>query len=105
MKIYQSSNTWDERSLPSGTSAYKLKIKSARLCKKAFGEEDGLFLELKKPSEEETEYPFKLVGKKIHEEFLSDMHVRGVEELAGKEVLGYIQGDKPHYLRGLRVPD
>jgi hypothetical protein len=78
---------------PDMMDAYPIKIESVRFCEKAFGEEDGLFLELRKYPEDKLYY-FGLVGKTTHDLFKADAKVRWFEELVGKYIVGNFNEDK-----------
>jgi hypothetical protein len=99
-RVYQHMKVEDEKD-PNYMDAYPLKIEAARFCEKAFGEEDGLFLELRKYPENKLYY-YGLVGKNIHDSFKADVNVGGFEELVGRYIIGYIHEDKST-LQGLMI--
>ncbi|MCX6750481.1 MAG: hypothetical protein NTZ83_03415 [Candidatus Pacearchaeota archaeon] len=76
---------WEQE--PDMKDAYPIKIESVRFCEKAFGNDDGLFLELRKRPEDKLYY-YGLIGKRIHDMFKADAGVKGFEELVGKYILG-----------------
>jgi hypothetical protein len=91
-RVYHSTKVEDEKD-PDYMDAYPLKIEAVRFCEKAFGEEDGLFLELRKYPENKLYY-YGLVGKNIHDSFKGDVNVGKFEELVGRYIIGYINEDK-----------
>jgi hypothetical protein len=75
---------------PNMMDAYPMRISSATLREKAYGSEDGLFLELVKAQDDKTYY-YGLVGKKLHNVFNKDIGAGSVEELVGKYVIGRVK--------------
>jgi hypothetical protein len=101
VKIYQNMGIVEERDVPCNLIGYPFKIESARLIEQAFGKEDGLFLEIKRFSEDGVRY-YGLVGNKIHKEFMLEFEVKKVNELVGKDIIGFIHKNK-NDLHGLSV--
>lgn len=95
MEIYQNLRKTNENKLYNGTIGYHFTIESVRLFPKVYGDgkdkekEDALLLGLRKTSGKPINYNYALIGKKLQEEFKSDMGVSDIEELVGKDIIGF----------------
>jgi hypothetical protein len=106
-KIYQNMEIRDKCTPDELMRAKFIEIKAARFCEKAFGEEDGLFLELQK-------YPKKgqvnlilyygFVGDICNKFMKKGMKVKKTEDLVGRIIMGILNKDKP-LLDGLLAYD
>ena len=98
MKIYQSFGIGDEGRLPEGSVECNFEIDHANILPNIYEGEDVLSLNLKS-KEGYNSYGYGLIGK-VKDEFMSDMKAGKVEELVGKEVVGFTHNDEPD-LKGL----
>jgi hypothetical protein len=101
-KIYQNLGIGDEKRLREGSVGYTFKINSASILPHAYEGEDTLGLQMSTKFET-TSCGYGLIGK-VKDEFMTDMKVGKVEELVGKEVVGFMHKDEP-VLQGLAIPN
>jgi hypothetical protein len=102
MKIYRSWGIQNENDLRPGTIGYPFKIESARIYENSVGDKNSLLLSLRKGIGKRPKCNYGLIGKNLHEEFMNDMKVSGIEELVGKKIIGFVHDSEPA-LQGLSV--
>jgi hypothetical protein len=99
-KIYQNLGAGEDKKLRAGTTKCVFIINYAHILHHVYEGEDALGLSLREKSGD-TSCGYGLIGK-VKDEFMSEMGVGGVEELVGKEIIGYIHKDE-YVLQGLSV--
>ena len=99
-KLYQNTKIGELETV-SGKWVLNFKIEGIRYVEKAYGKEDGLFLDFDSHRMlGDKKYSYGLAGKVIQNEFFSDMGVNNAEELVGRAVMGIVE-KKDKILEGL----
>ena len=95
MKVYQNLGIVNNDGLEYGSLGFPFTIETAEVGTVAYGDAHVLKLSLKEVTGSARSCVYQLIGEDVIDFFLVDMEVGGVEELIGREVLGFVSELSP----------